>query len=44
VTSGRALIGAELGARFGVTDTDGSAPVSRRDTMGGPPEPHSSLR
>jgi NAD(P)-dependent dehydrogenase (short-subunit alcohol dehydrogenase family) len=42
--SGRALIGAELGARFGVTDIDGSAPLSRRYEMGGPPEPHHSLR
>jgi NAD(P)-dependent dehydrogenase (short-subunit alcohol dehydrogenase family) len=41
--SGRALIGAELGARFGVTDIDGSAPLSFRYEMGGPPEPHSSL-
>jgi hypothetical protein len=42
--SGRALIGAELGARLGVTDIDGSAPLSLRDRMGGPPELHSSLR
>ncbi|MEV6867342.1 SDR family NAD(P)-dependent oxidoreductase [Streptosporangium subroseum] len=42
--SGRALIGAELGARLGVTDLDGSAPLSLRDRMGGPPELHSSLR
>jgi NAD(P)-dependent dehydrogenase (short-subunit alcohol dehydrogenase family) len=42
--SGRTLIGAELGARLGVTDIDGSAPRSLRESMGGPPEPHSSLR
>ena len=41
--SGRALIGAELGARLGVTDLDGTAPLSYRDTMGAPPEPHPSL-
>jgi Dehydrogenases with different specificities (related to short-chain alcohol dehydrogenases) len=42
--SGRALIGAELGARLGVTDIDGSAPLSLRYSLGGPPELHSSLR
>ncbi|WP_329456461.1 SDR family NAD(P)-dependent oxidoreductase [Streptomyces sp. NBC_01497] len=42
--SGRALIGAELGAYFGVTDVDGTAPRSLRHTLGGPPEPHPSLR
>jgi NAD(P)-dependent dehydrogenase (short-subunit alcohol dehydrogenase family) len=42
--SGRALIGAELGARLGVTDIDGSAPLSLRDTLGAPPELHASLR
>ena len=42
--SGRALIGAELGARLGVTDIDGSTPPSVRDRVGGPPEPHPSLR
>jgi NAD(P)-dependent dehydrogenase (short-subunit alcohol dehydrogenase family) len=42
--SGRALIGAELGAWLGVTDLDGSAPLSLRHTLGGPPEPHASLR
>jgi NAD(P)-dependent dehydrogenase (short-subunit alcohol dehydrogenase family) len=41
--SGRALIGAELGARLGVTDVDGSAPLSLRYEKGGPPELHSSL-
>ena len=37
--SGRAHIGAELGAHLGVTDIDGSVPVSLRDQLGGPPEP-----
>jgi NAD(P)-dependent dehydrogenase (short-subunit alcohol dehydrogenase family) len=41
--SGRALIGAELGAFFGVTDIDGSHPLSHRHSMGGPPELHYSL-
>src|SRR5712675_2175765 len=34
--SGRALIGAELGALLGVTDIDGSQPVSHRYALGGP--------
>ena len=42
--SGQALIGAELGALLGVTDLDGSAPASQRDTLGGPPELHTTLR
>jgi NAD(P)-dependent dehydrogenase (short-subunit alcohol dehydrogenase family) len=42
--SGRALIGAELGARLGVTDVDGGAPLSLRYELGGPPELHASLR
>ncbi|MFE6163995.1 SDR family NAD(P)-dependent oxidoreductase [Streptomyces sp. NPDC056486] len=41
--SGRALIGAELGAHLGITDIDGSAPLSLRYTRGGPPELHRSL-
>jgi NAD(P)-dependent dehydrogenase (short-subunit alcohol dehydrogenase family) len=41
--SGRALIGAELGAFLGVTDVDGSHPFSHRYAMGGPPELHLSL-
>jgi hypothetical protein len=41
--SGRALIGAELGALLGVRDIDGWCPESYRYTMGGPPELHSSL-
>jgi len=35
---GYALIGAELGAKLGVTDVDGIAPPSYRYEMGGPPE------
>lgn len=42
--SGRALIGAELGAALGVTDIDGSAPQSCRYALGGPPELHETLR
>ena len=42
--SGRALIGAELAAVLGVTDIDGSRPVSRRYDLGGPPDLHESLR
>ncbi|MFW7269957.1 SDR family NAD(P)-dependent oxidoreductase [Gluconacetobacter sp. Hr-1-5] len=41
--SGRALIGAELGAFLGVADIDGSRPISHRYAMGGPPELHPSL-
>ncbi|MFD4415586.1 hypothetical protein [Streptomyces sp. NPDC058476] len=41
--SGRALIGAELGAHLGITHIDGSAPLSLRYTLGGPPELHRSL-
>ena len=41
--SGRALIGAEMGAFLGVSDIDGSNPISHRYTMGGPPELHPSL-
>jgi NAD(P)-dependent dehydrogenase (short-subunit alcohol dehydrogenase family) len=42
--SGRAFIGAELGAYLGVVDVDGSTPISHRYSMGGPPEPHHTLR
>jgi hypothetical protein len=42
--SGRALIGAELGSFLGVTDIDGTHPLSHRYTMGGPPELHRTLR
>jgi hypothetical protein len=41
--SGHALIGAELGAKLGVSDIDGIAPLSYRYEMGGPPELHASL-
>lgn len=41
--SGRALIGAELGAYLDVLDVDGTAPKSHRYIMGGPPELHPSL-
>jgi hypothetical protein len=37
----RALIGAELGARLGVTDIDGSVPLIL--SLGGPPELHATL-
>ncbi len=36
--SGKALIGAELGERYGIRDTDGKQPVSYRETMGAPIE------
>jgi NAD(P)-dependent dehydrogenase (short-subunit alcohol dehydrogenase family) len=42
--SGRTLIGAELGARLGVRDIDGSEPISQRYEKGGPPELHATLR
>jgi NAD(P)-dependent dehydrogenase (short-subunit alcohol dehydrogenase family) len=41
--TGRALIGAELGAKLGVIDIDGSAPLSYRYELGGPPELHETL-
>jgi NAD(P)-dependent dehydrogenase (short-subunit alcohol dehydrogenase family) len=41
--TGRALIGAELGAKLGVTDIDGSAPLSYRYELGGPPELNPTL-
>jgi len=42
--SGQALIGAELGFKLGVKDVDGSWPASYRNTLGGPPELHPSLK
>jgi NAD(P)-dependent dehydrogenase (short-subunit alcohol dehydrogenase family) len=42
--SGQALIGAEIGKKLGITDVDGSQPLSFRDTMGAPPELHKSLK
>jgi NAD(P)-dependent dehydrogenase (short-subunit alcohol dehydrogenase family) len=41
--TGRALIGAELGAKLGVIDIDGSAPLSYRYELGGPPELHETF-
>ncbi len=37
--SGQALIGAELGERYGIDDTDGKQPVSYRANMGAPAMP-----
>lgn len=37
--SGQALIGAELGVRYGIRDTDGKQPISYRATMGAPAVP-----
>lgn len=37
--SGQALIGAELGLRYGIRDTDGKQPLSYRATMGAPAMP-----
>jgi NAD(P)-dependent dehydrogenase (short-subunit alcohol dehydrogenase family) len=34
--SGKALIGAELGTRYGIVDLDGKQPISYRATMGAP--------
>jgi NAD(P)-dependent dehydrogenase (short-subunit alcohol dehydrogenase family) len=42
--SGRALIGAELGTRLGVSDIDGTVPPSLRHELGAPPELHHTLR
>jgi NAD(P)-dependent dehydrogenase (short-subunit alcohol dehydrogenase family) len=42
--SGQALIGAELGFKFGVKDIDGSRPVSYRNILGSPPDLHPSLK
>jgi NAD(P)-dependent dehydrogenase (short-subunit alcohol dehydrogenase family) len=42
--SGQALIGAELGKKLGITDLDGSVPMSYRETLGAPPELHDSLK
>ncbi|WP_257538645.1 SDR family NAD(P)-dependent oxidoreductase [Sphingobium sp. CFD-1] len=36
VLSGKALIGAELGERYGIRDTDGKQPISYRAMMGAP--------
>tara|TARA_R110000850_G_scaffold37614_5_gene99077 strand:- start:203 stop:1045 length:843 start_codon:yes stop_codon:yes gene_type:complete len=37
--SGQALIGAELGERYGIVDLDGKQPISYRTTMGAPHMP-----
>ncbi|HUE09982.1 MAG TPA: SDR family NAD(P)-dependent oxidoreductase [Steroidobacteraceae bacterium] len=37
--SGKALIGAELGAKYGIKDLDGKQPISYRPSMGSPAEP-----
>lgn len=37
--SGRALIGAELGKRYGITDLDGKQPIDHQATMGTPIQP-----
>ena len=37
--TGQALIGAELGERFGICDSDGKQPISYRATMGAPSKP-----
>ena len=41
--SGKVLIGAELGAEYQMTDTDGKQPVSHREMLGGPPEAHPAI-
>jgi hypothetical protein len=41
--SGRALIGAELGAKLGESGVDGCAPKSYRYELGGPPVLHATL-
>jgi len=40
--NGQALIGAELGERYGLRDTDGKQPISYRATMGAPARPFTS--
>jgi NAD(P)-dependent dehydrogenase (short-subunit alcohol dehydrogenase family) len=37
--SGKALIGAELGVKYGIKDIDGKQPISYRQAMGSPTEP-----
>jgi NAD(P)-dependent dehydrogenase (short-subunit alcohol dehydrogenase family) len=39
--SGKALIGAELGVKYGIKDLDGKQPISYRQTMGSPATPFS---
>ena len=38
--AGKAVIGAELGERYGIRDTDGKQPISYRGSMGAPLEFH----
>ena len=40
--NGQALIGAELGERYGLHDLDGKQPISYRETMGSPTKPFTS--
>jgi NAD(P)-dependent dehydrogenase (short-subunit alcohol dehydrogenase family) len=42
--SGQALIGAELGERYSLKDTDGKQPMSYRTTMGAPALPFTPAR
>src|SRR3546814_208802 len=37
--SGKALIGADLGVKYGIKDLDGKQPISYRETMGAPIQP-----
>jgi hypothetical protein len=39
--SGQTVIGAELAARYGITDEDGRQPPSHRDMLGAPRTPSS---
>ncbi len=41
--SGRTFIGAELGAKYGILDIDGKAPISHRPMFGDPREPHPAI-
>ncbi|MGI4744445.1 MAG: SDR family NAD(P)-dependent oxidoreductase [Janthinobacterium lividum] len=42
--SGQALIGAELGVRYGIVDLDGKQPTSFRQTMGSPARPFEAIQ
>jgi NAD(P)-dependent dehydrogenase (short-subunit alcohol dehydrogenase family) len=42
--SGQALIGAELGTRYGIVDLDGKQPISYRAAMGAPASPISDFQ
>ncbi len=41
--SGQVFIGAELAQEYGISDTDGKQPISHREMLGGPPEPHPAV-